>query len=84
MCGNGVVEDGEDCDPGTGVDSNCCDSSTCRFKNGAVCDPDSSACCTGQCTFAPSTQVCKASTDSRCDTAETCPSDVVSPNGQWG
>ncbi|KAK0506429.1 zinc metalloprotease [Armillaria luteobubalina] len=89
MCGNGIVEDGEDCDPGTGVNSNCCDSSTCKFKNGAVCDPDSSACCTGQCTFALSTQVCRASKDSRCDTAETCtgnssacPSDVVAPNGQ--
>ncbi|KAG7450771.1 uncharacterized protein BT62DRAFT_943672 [Guyanagaster necrorhizus] len=89
MCGNGIVEAGEDCDPGAGVDSNCCDSSTCKFKNGAVCDPDSSACCTGQCAFAPSTQVCRASKDSRCDTAETCtgnssacPSDVVTPNGQ--
>ncbi|KAI0641152.1 Metallo-peptidase family M12B Reprolysin-like-domain-containing protein [Trametes meyenii] len=89
MCGNGIVESGEDCDPGLNSNSTCCDAKTCKFKNGAVCDPDSSTCCTGQCTFAPATQVCRPSKDDRCDTAEkctgsssTCPSDVFSPNGQ--
>jgi len=89
MCGNGIVEKGEDCDPGKGVVSACCDSATCKFKNGAVCDPESSPCCTGQCTFAPATQICRPSKDARCDTAETCtgnssscPTDVVAPNGQ--
>ncbi|KAI0668683.1 Metallo-peptidase family M12B Reprolysin-like-domain-containing protein [Trametes maxima] len=89
MCGNGIVESGEECDPGLNSNSTCCDAKTCKFKNGAVCDPDSSTCCTGQCTFAPATQVCRPSKDDRCDTAEkctgsssTCPSDVISPNGQ--
>ncbi|GLB36615.1 putative zinc metalloprotease [Lyophyllum shimeji] len=89
MCGNGIVEAGEDCDPGKGVQSACCDTATCKFKRGAVCDPESSPCCTDQCTFAPATQVCRPSRDSRCDTAETCtgnssscPTDVVAPNGQ--
>ncbi|KAF7367419.1 Zinc metalloprotease [Mycena sanguinolenta] len=55
----------------------------------AVCDPDSSACCTSQCTFAPSTQVCRQAKDAQCDVAEMCtgtsslcPDDVVVPNGQ--
>lgn len=65
MCGNGIVEDGEDCahlfpvpkfkcsdqssgDPGNGVTSSCCDSSTCKFTSGSQCDPSSSACCTSQ------------------------------------
>lgn len=89
MCGNGIVEKGEDCDPGKGVVSACCDSTTCKFKNNAVCDPQSSPCCTGQCSFAPVTQVCRPSRDSKCDTAETCtgnssscPADVTAPNGQ--
>jgi len=89
MCGNGIVESGEDCDPGEGVDSPCCDSSTCKFKNGAVCDPASSPCCTQQCSFAPSSQVCRPSIDPKCDIAEkctgnssSCPSNVVVPNGQ--
>lgn len=88
MCGNGIVEDGEDCDPGQGVNSSCCDAKTCKFKAGAVCDPMSSPCCTGQCTFAPSTQVCRPQKDANCDQPEmctgnssACPADVFSPNG---
>ncbi|KAI0358793.1 hypothetical protein OH77DRAFT_1447894 [Trametes cingulata] len=89
MCGNGIVESGEDCDPGIGSNSTCCDLKTCKFTNGAVCDPDSSPCCTEQCTFAPATQVCRPSKDAQCDTAEmctgksaSCPQDVIKPNGQ--
>lgn len=88
MCGNGIVEAGEDCDPGKGIDSACCDSATCKFKNNAVCDPESSPCCTPQCNFAPVTQICRPSRDSHCDTAETCtgnssscPADIFAPNG---
>ena len=89
MCGNGIVESGEECDPGQGVNSTCCDASTCKLKAGAVCDPASSSCCTDQCVFAPSSQVCRPSKDASCDQAEfctgssaTCPPDVFSPNGQ--
>lgn len=88
MCGNGIVEAGEDCDPGQGVNSTCCNAATCKFTAGAVCDPASSPCCTGQCTFAPSSQVCRPSKDATCDQAEmctgdsaVCPADVFSPNG---
>ena len=88
MCGNGIVEAGEDCDPGIGTTSNCCDSATCKFINNALCDPQSSPCCTSQCTFAPSTQVCHPSTNDICDTAEfctgnssSCPPDVTAKNG---
>lgn len=88
MCGNGIVESGEDCDPGAGTTSNCCDTATCKFKNNALCDPQSSPCCNTQCTFAPSTQVCRPSRDSKCDTAEfctgnssSCPTDVTTKNG---
>ncbi|KII86485.1 hypothetical protein PLICRDRAFT_44079 [Plicaturopsis crispa FD-325 SS-3] len=89
MCGNGIVEPGEDCDPGRGSNSTCCNAATCKFTSGSVCDPDSSACCTQSCSFAPSSQVCRPAKDSRCDTAEmctgsssSCPTDVTSPNGQ--
>ncbi|KAG9050963.1 hypothetical protein FS837_000626 [Tulasnella sp. UAMH 9824] len=73
MCGNGIVEDGEECDPGKGNTSPCCDSNTCKFINGAVCDPKSSDCCTNSCQFAPASQVCRPSKDSACDMAENCP-----------
>lgn len=90
MCGNGIVEPGEDCDPGIGVNSTCCDTTTCKFINDAVCDPQSSPCCTGQCSFAPATQVCRPSIDASCDYAEmcngnssSCPADKTAPNGIW-
>jgi hypothetical protein len=90
MCGNGIVENGEDCDPGFNVTSNCCNSATCKFTPGAVCDPASSPCCTAQCSFAPSTQVCRPAKDSRCDSAEmctgnssTCPPDHFASNGEY-
>jgi len=90
MCGNGIVEPGEDCDSGTGVDSNCCDAQTCKFKNGAKCDPRSSSCCTESCAFAPANQICRPSRDPKCDVAEsctgnssTCPSDITVPNGEF-
>ena len=89
MCGNGIVESGEDCDPGIGVNSTCCNSKTCKFTNNAVCDPSSSPCCTSQCQFAPATQVCRPSIDPVCDTQEVCtgnssacPADVFAPNGK--
>ena len=90
MCGNGIVESGEDCDPGIGTTSDCCDSATCKFINNAVCDPESSPCCTAQCTFAPSTQICHPSTDAICDNTEfctgnssSCPADVTAKNGTY-
>ncbi|KAI0271587.1 Metallo-peptidase family M12-domain-containing protein [Gloeopeniophorella convolvens] len=89
MCGNGIVEAGEDCDPGKGSNSTCCDPDTCKFRSGAVCDPGSAPCCTAQCAFAPATQVCRAAKDATCDTAEmctgnssACPADIFAPNGK--
>lgn len=88
MCGNGIVEAGEECDPGSGNNSTCCDSQTCKFRAGAVCDPSGSACCTSGCQFAPKTQICRKSKDDRCDTPEfcagnssVCPTDITKPNG---
>ena len=89
MCGNGIVEQGEECDPGLGNNSTCCDPQTCKFTAGAVCDPGSSTCCTSDCQMAPATQLCRKSRDDRCDVPEfctgnssTCPTDITTPNGE--
>ncbi|KAK6359427.1 hypothetical protein TWF696_000587 [Orbilia brochopaga] len=88
VCGNGIVEQDEECDPGSGQQSTCCDPQTCRFRSGAVCDPSNDECCTAQCGFAPNTQVCRPS-NGPCDpqetctgTGATCPVDVTTPDGQ--
>ena len=90
MCGNGIVEADEECDPGSGNASACCDPQTCKFRAGALCDPSGSTCCTDNCQFAPRTQVCRNSRDDRCDTSEfctgnssTCPTDITKPNGEY-
>ncbi|KAI0885340.1 zinc metalloprotease mde10 [Annulohypoxylon maeteangense] len=91
QCGNGIVESGEQCDCGgtSGCGSNsCCDPTTCKFKDNAVCDPANEDCCSSQCQFKSSGSVCRASSGS-CDPQETCsgtsgacPSDVRAPDGQ--
>lgn len=89
VCGNGIVESGEECDCGgtEGCSNNsCCDATTCKFKNGAVCDDTNQDCCSN-CQFAPSTKVCRTS-NGECDpeetctgTSGTCPSDEVKKDG---
>ena len=90
QCGNGIVEEGEDCDCGGTANCGnnaCCDATTCKFKNGAVCDPSNEDCCT-DCQLSSAGTVCRASTG-QCDPQETCsgtnatcPPDVSAPDGQ--
>jgi hypothetical protein len=90
QCGNGIVEAGEDCDCGgtAGCGTNqCCDPTTCRFKNSAVCDDSNEDCCKN-CQLAPANTVCRPSTGV-CDPQETCsgsnplcPADTNAPDGQ--
>lgn len=90
QCGNGIVEEGEDCDCGGAENCGtnpCCDPGTCRFKNTAVCDDANDECCKS-CQFASSGTVCRPSTGV-CDPEETCPgntascpADKTSPDGQ--
>jgi hypothetical protein len=89
MCGNGIVEAGEECDPGLASNSTCCDQTTCKFRTGAVCDPSNSACCTDSCQLASAGQVCRPAKDAQCDfpesctgTSAECPADKTVPNGQ--
>ncbi|ORY80930.1 Metallo-peptidase family M12-domain-containing protein [Protomyces lactucae-debilis] len=90
-CGNGIVEEGEDCDcGGTAECANnpCCNPTTCKFNTGAVCDPSNAACCTQQCQFAGNSTICRASAGP-CDPGESCsgtsgqcPEDGFARNGQ--
>jgi Disintegrin len=89
-CGNGIVEEGEDCDCGgtQGCAGDvCCNPTTCKFTTGSVCDDSNDECCQN-CQFAPSSKVCRPSVDTTCDPQETCtgnssscPVDVTTPDG---
>lgn len=75
-CGNGIVEEGEECDCG-GVDNcagnRCCDSLTCRFRPQAQCDDSNETCCEN-CRFSSTDTVCHESTGP-CDFDITCSGD---------
>ncbi|KAG0033418.1 hypothetical protein BGZ81_008504 [Podila clonocystis] len=88
VCGNGVREDGEQCDCGSPTEcalDPCCDGTTCRYKAGAVCDDLNDDCCRG-CQLAPQGLTCRSAM-STCDipekctgTSPTCPPDVIVPD----
>ncbi|PMD47682.1 hypothetical protein L207DRAFT_551155 [Hyaloscypha variabilis F] len=90
QCGNGIVEAGEDCDCGgeqSCGNNSCCDPTTCRYRDSAVCDDSRESCCSN-CRFASPNTVCRASTGI-CDVEEvctglsgSCPADEYLPNGQ--
>lgn len=73
-CGNGIVEEGEECDCGTEAEcanNSCCDPKTCKFKNGAECDDSNELCC-NQCKFSSTETKCRSSTGP-CDFDIYCP-----------
>ncbi|KAI5282041.1 hypothetical protein KEM54_003010, partial [Ascosphaera aggregata] len=90
QCGNGVVEDGEDCDCGGEANcggNKCCDPKTCKFTEGSVCDDSNEECC-NQCRYASPDTVCRAS-NGACDpeekctgTSALCPKDEHTPDGE--
>ena len=90
QCGNGIVEEGEECDCGgedNCGDNACCDPKTCKFKSGAQCDDSNEECCEN-CRFASADTVCRKGGD-ECDPDEKCtgkssgcPKDIHEPDGQ--
>ncbi|KAF9088736.1 hypothetical protein BGX23_007142 [Mortierella sp. AD031] len=73
ICGNGIKETGEQCDCGSPEDcakDPCCDGTTCKLKNGAVCDDVNDDCCQN-CQLRSAGQVCRKAI-SECDLEEVC------------
>ncbi|XP_069429046.1 disintegrin and metalloproteinase domain-containing protein 5-like [Ovis canadensis] len=72
VCGNGIVEAGEQCDCGTErtcTHPGCCDARLCIKKNDAVCG--SGECCSSSCKIKPVNTLCRKAVD-ECDFEEFC------------
>uniref|UniRef100_A0A671VJI1 ADAM10 endopeptidase n=1 Tax=Sparus aurata TaxID=8175 RepID=A0A671VJI1_SPAAU len=76
ICGNQIVEEGEECDVGQNDADLCCFSAKqpvgvqCRLKPGKVCSPSQGLCCSQDCQFKPVDQTCDEETD--CQKASLC------------
>ncbi|XP_078391256.1 disintegrin and metalloproteinase domain-containing protein 10-like, partial [Cetorhinus maximus] len=91
ICGNQLVEEGEECDVGYNRTDPCCyDASSsknvsCMLKPGKKCSPTCGPCCDSQCELVPPGQRCRIETEcafeSHCDgSATTCPESLPKVN----
>uniref|UniRef100_A0A8D9DYB4 Disintegrin and metalloproteinase domain-containing protein 12 n=1 Tax=Cacopsylla melanoneura TaxID=428564 RepID=A0A8D9DYB4_9HEMI len=89
VCGNGFVEDGEECDCGleSSCNNKCCNATTCMLHENATCATGS--CCNFQtCSPHPAGRACRTA-DRECDLSEYCtgdsefcPEDVFKMDGE--
>eukprot|EP01135_Chromosphaera_perkinsii_P006117 Nk52_evm1s405 gene=Nk52_evmTU1s405 len=88
-CGNGVIEENEECDCGDTEDlcaDTCCDYRTCKLKSHASCTPFNGPCCSLQCQLAVSGTECSPEKEcmmqGQCDgVSVTCPTQKPKLNG---
>ncbi|CAJ0609073.1 unnamed protein product [Cylicocyclus nassatus] len=75
FCGNGVVEEGEECDEGTFFMNNgstqCC-TSECRLTPSAECSPHNQPCCNDTCSYYPANHVCLPGDPLQCKASSHC------------
>ncbi|KAI9190489.1 hypothetical protein H9P43_001923 [Blastocladiella emersonii ATCC 22665] len=75
LCGNGIVDPGEQCDSGDRVNGSACCTRSCTLRSNAACDDKNGACCKN-CQLLAKDTVCRARTNdavrSSCDIADVC------------
>jgi hypothetical protein len=82
ICGDGFVQEGEQCDCGDKVSCQkvgsrdpCCNATSCSFIKGATCSAMNGCCDNCQVTPAAAKKVCRAAANS-CDLPEICPGET--------
>lgn len=91
FCGNGVVEDGEECDEGNFLSSSgsttCC-TTECKLAPLAQCSPHNQPCCNTTCSYHPADHVCLPGDPLQCKASSycsghsgECPPAAAIPNG---
>uniref|UniRef100_A0A8C4GXP8 Disintegrin and metalloproteinase domain-containing protein 10 n=1 Tax=Dicentrarchus labrax TaxID=13489 RepID=A0A8C4GXP8_DICLA len=93
ICGNGLVEEGEECDCGYSDQCKdvCCYSANegegkkCKLKPGKICSPSQGPCCTAECAFKGPNDKCRVESEcaqeGKCNGATAlCPTSEPKPN----
>ncbi|KAG5850792.1 disintegrin and metalloproteinase domain-containing protein 10 [Anguilla anguilla] len=91
ICGNRIVEDGEECDIGHNEMDPCCYSAKepaavqCNLKPNKLCSPSQGPCCSSSCVFKRYGVICEKESEcqltSTCSgTLATCPLPLAKPN----
>ncbi|RCN37724.1 Disintegrin [Ancylostoma caninum] len=75
FCGNGVVEEGEECDEGNFFMNNgsslCC-TADCRLAPSAQCSPHNQPCCNDACSYHPANHICLPGDPLQCKASSYC------------
>ncbi|XP_055796556.1 disintegrin and metalloproteinase domain-containing protein 10 [Salvelinus fontinalis] len=91
ICGNRIVEEGEECDVGHNETDLCCQSAKesvgiqCRLKPGKKCSPSQGLCCGPACVLKPSGVSCEEESDCQLESicsglSPICPEPVAKAN----
>ncbi|XP_058257120.1 disintegrin and metalloproteinase domain-containing protein 10 isoform X2 [Hemibagrus wyckioides] len=91
ICGNRILEKGEECDVGLNASDPCCYSSKepigiqCHLKPNKQCSPSQGMCCSSGCAFKTSGLLCEEDSECRMKsmctgTSATCPQPDAKPN----
>ncbi|XP_025052354.1 disintegrin and metalloproteinase domain-containing protein 10-like [Alligator sinensis] len=94
ICGNRIVDPGEECDVGNDISNHCCYAARepngigCRLKPGAQCSSSQGLCCSQDCVFKSQGELCQEETEcafaSICSgLAAQCPTPVPRDNGTF-
>lgn len=75
LCGNGILEVGEECDNGAQLNfdekDECC-TTGCKLSKNALCSPRHSECCSKTCNYIPAGELCRAMNMDACKEASYC------------
>uniref|UniRef100_A0A7M4EZ54 ADAM10 endopeptidase n=1 Tax=Crocodylus porosus TaxID=8502 RepID=A0A7M4EZ54_CROPO len=94
ICGNRIVDPGEECDVGNDISNRCCYAASepngigCRLKPGVQCSSSQGLCCSQDCVFKSQGELCQEETEcafaSVCSgLAAQCPTPVPKDNGTF-
>eukprot|EP00834_Sanchytrium_tribonematis_P001397 NODE_34_length_36538_cov_0.612854.p5 type:complete len:567 gc:universal NODE_34_length_36538_cov_0.612854:35495-33795(-) len=70
VCGNGILEAGEECDCGDLCSTDTCCTKDCKLTKGSTCSDKNESCCSG-CQVVSKSQICRKK-ESVCDFEEVC------------